>query len=139
MAWWNIFSKNEPEIATTYSYVFEQSATEKVISEPFKSIVKAMIDDRNRFIVQIVREDRTYDTTRYAVLDIDTEEEFFVTSIYCPGLYSTGRGYYGPSWAKDFEIEWAVKTLHERFDKVRARAERIAAARERNRLIEIYA
>jgi len=139
MAWWNLFWNPVEEVAPNVEEVFEQSAFENLISEPVRSIVKAMIDDRKRFIIQAERHYSIYETWRYAVLDIDTEEEFFARSVYYPGIYCRERQYYGPSWAKDYEVEWAVKTLHAHYERVRERAKNIQIARERNRLIEIYA
>ena len=139
MAWWKLFWNPVEEVSETPEEKFETSAFENVISEPVRSIVKAMMDDRKRFIFQIDRIYTTYDTMKYAVLDIDTEEEFFARSVYYPGIYCSERKYYGPSWAKDYEVEWAVKTLHAHYDTVRERANSIQIARERNRLIEIYA
>ena len=139
MAWWKLFWNPVEEVAETPEEKFETSAFENVISEPVRSIVKAMIGDRKRFIIQIESGWDVYSTTKYAVMDIDTEEEFFVSSAYYPGIYSDGRKYYGPSWATSNEIEWAVITLHAHYENVRDRAKRIKTARERNRLIEIYA
>lgn len=136
--WWE-FWKADPEPYTAHQQIREKDDKELIISEPVRSIVKAMISDRKRFIFQIDAGWELYSATRYSVLDIDTEEEFFVRSTYYPGIYTSGRQYYGPSWAKDYEIEWAINTVSDYYCKLNDRARSITTHRERNRLIEIYA
>ena len=139
MAWWKLFWNPVEEIAQNVEEVFEQSAFENVISEPVRSIVKAMISDRKRFIFQVDRVSHMHSSFRYSVLDIDTEEEFFVRSHSCPYDYRNSLRYSGPAWAKDYEVEWAVTTIYNHYTALMARAAKIKTARERNRLIEIYA
>jgi len=139
MAWWKLFWNPVEEVAPNVEEVFEQSAFENVISEPVRSIVKAMITDRKRFIIQIEFQGIP-STVQYAVLDIDTEEEFFVSGVYAIVTNRTcERQYHGPEWARSYEIKWAIETVSNHYSAVQDRAARIRTARERNRLIEIYA
>ena len=137
--WLKLLWNPKQEAPLTKEEKLEESSNENSISEPVRAIVKAMITDRKRFIFQVDVSYRVHSSTQYSVLDIDTEEEFFVISSYWPGLYSDGTHYYGPEWAGSKEIEWAVKTVASHYENVTRRAKRITAARERNRLIEIYA
>jgi len=139
MAWWKLFWNPVGVVAETPEEKFETSAFENVISEPVRSIVKAMISDRKRFIVQVEHGFSASNTIKYAVMDIDTEEEFHAKSCFYHGYDSYERQYFGPAWAKTYEVKWAVETVSNHYRALRDRASRIQTARERNRLIEIYA
>lgn len=136
--WWE-FWKSNPEPYTAYDQIREEDDKELIISEPVRSIVKAMVDDRKRFIVQVDYALYSFDTEYFKVLDIDTEEEFLVAKTFLIGFHTNEHRYFGPSWASEHEIKWAVETLHAHYYNLRDRARRIKTARERNRLIEIYA
>jgi len=142
MAWWNYFSEKaewDRAIAKAKKSI-DHKAFEQFISEPVVSIVKAMISDRKRFVFQEkIDSDSYWEIRKYSVIDMDTEEEF---SAWVQIIYSSSAGerkYYGPSWASYYEVRWAIDTISEHYEKLQARANLIKTARERNRLIEIYA
>lgn len=128
--WWE-FWRNNPEPET-----YKICDLAGIISEPVRSIVRLMIIDRKRFIIQKETYYHSLGITKYDVLDLDTEEEFFIQL----NIFNhDGMKYRGPSWAKEYEIIWAVETLEAHYNNLLDRAWRIKTARERNRLIEIYA
>lgn len=135
--WWE-FWKADPEPYTAYDQIREEDEKLMIISEPVRSIVKAIISDRKRFIIQSDENIFWRKGTKYEILDIDTEEEFSITLKTEVDMYGYDTFFTGPRWAAQHELKWAYETVANHYYKMKCRANRIITRRERNRLIEIY-
>jgi hypothetical protein len=140
--WWNFWSEKavwERAIAKAQTeQVLEHKAMDDFISEPVRSIVLAMIGDRKRFIAQRIERLFKSEKTEYEILDMDTNECFFVSASTDVHYYGIDTYYRGPDWATHDELKWAFEVVATHYQKLENRAKRILAIRERNRLINIY-
>lgn len=128
--WWEFCKGNVTDDEVVIEHHYQVAPPDKPeIGEPIREIVRLMIKDRKRFVVQKDTSDR------YTILDLVTGEEFRVF-VYISTYFGLAKGI---DWATKEEIIWAFNQVIGHYDYLNRRAVRIKNARERNRLIEIYA
>lgn len=133
--WWEFWKGNvtdEDVVIEHHLHVASSDNAEigEPLRQPIREIVRLMIKDRKRFVVQ---KDTLFDS--YTILDLVTGEEFSVF-VYTSAYFDLAKGI---DWATKEEIIWAFNQVTDHYNYLNRRVAQIKNARERNRLIEIYA